>query len=522
MDKARRILMIAAENDALPGGKVGGIGDVVRDVPRALAEQGCQVDVVIPSYYSLARLKGATKVSRIRLKFRGVNQDADLYRVPARTSKAGVTHWVIDHPALSPCGEGNVYCDDGADRPFATDASKYALFCAAVAELVKNKQFGSLDVVHLHDWHAAMFLVLRRYHPDMKELQQYKCVYTIHNLALQGIRPFAADMSSLQSWFPGLASDNEIVDPRWPDCINLMRAGIRLGDKVHAVSPTYAKEILKPSNVDEQGYFGGEGLETDLQEAQKQGRLLGILNGCEYPSEMAKPRLKQKPLAGLLHRELLKWVSSTEHVPSVHFIAERRLSRLASANKHILITSVGRVTDQKVRLLQQPLTDGRTALAGLLDLLGNKGTFLCVGSGDKDYEQFLLETSAHYKNFIFLRGYSEAIAKALYTSGDLFLMPSSFEPCGISQMLAMRAGQPCLVHRVGGLSDTVEHGRNGFTFSGSSPIVQAQQMLSTFESALDVIANKPEQWQAMQDAAAQARFTWKSSIDRYLAELYDN
>ncbi|GAB5453353.1 MAG: hypothetical protein Hals2KO_36810 [Halioglobus sp.] len=100
------------------------------------------------------------------------------------------------------------------------------------------------------------------------------------------------------------------------------------------------------------------------------------------------------------------------------------------------------------------------------------------------------------------------------------MMPSSFEPCGISQMLAMRAGQPCLVHQVGGLSDTVEDGVNGFTFRGESLQMQAQAMVRTFEKALRCMENEPEKWETIKIAATDSRFTWHSSVERYLRELY--
>ncbi len=512
--------MVAAENDALPGGKVGGIGDVVRDVPPALAAQGCQVHVVTPSYHTLARLASATRSTTISVTFGGEVHSVDVYEVIADSRYVGVTHWVVDHPDFSPCGLGRIYCDDGPDSPFATDATKFALFCGVVAELVKQGHFGTLDILHVHDWHAALLLVLRQYHRAYRFLQQTRCVYTIHNLALQGIRPLRGHASSLASWYPGLSVDAAVTDPRWPDCINLMRAGINLADKVHAVSPTYAAEILKPSSVDEKGYFGGEGLETDLQQVNAQGRLIGILNGCDYPAEAEYEPVERSQLEELLQAELWRWIGRESCLPAAHYIADKRLQQFAGRDDQLLITSVGRVTGQKVSLLQQRLPDGQTTLEALLECLGQRGTWLFLGSGDEPLEQFLTAVSAQYENFIFLRGYSDSVAQALYRSGDLFLMPSSFEPCGISQMLAMRAGQPCLVHRVGGLNDTVEHEITGFAFSGESMQEQAQAMVQTCAAALECRLQKPSEWERISNAAAQVRFTWQNSIGRYLNELY--
>ena len=111
--------------------------------------------------------------------------------MPGRQAVSGVRHWVLDHPLFSPCGKGRIYCDDPAGRPFATDAGKFALFCIAAAEAIVEAAFGKIDVLHLHDWHSAFLLILRQYNPVYKALKPMRCVFTIHNLALQGIRPFS-------------------------------------------------------------------------------------------------------------------------------------------------------------------------------------------------------------------------------------------------------------------------------------------------------------------------------------------
>jgi starch synthase len=143
-----------------------------------------------------------------------------------------------------------------------------------------------------------------------------------------------------------------------------------------------------------------------------------------------------------------------------------------------------------------------------------------LGSGDGGYEQALAAASARHSNFIFVNGYSDAIAQALYTSGDLFLMPSSFEPCGLSQMLAMREGQPCVVHAVGGLKDTVRHGENGFAFSGGSIEEQVDQFVQTTLAAVAMKRQDGPAWQRVRRNAAESRFTWEAAADAYLGQLY--
>lgn len=513
------ILMVAAENGALPGGKVGGIGDVVREVPTALAQRNCTVSVVTPAYGVFGGLPGAKRLQTLKVGFGGGTQSLELYQLSGiGTDK--VTHYVIDHPLFSRCGVGRIYCDDPPGRPFETDSSKFALFCKAVADAIKKGVFADLDVLHLHDWHAAFLLILRRYDPGYRSLQTLRCVYSIHNLAVQGIRPFAKDDSSLEEWYPGLVYERKLLaDPRWPDCVNPMASAIRLADAVHTVSPSYAEEILLADDPGS-GRHGGEGLEKDLRAATKEKRLFGILNGCEY-SLTATPALPDWiSLLRRMRELILLWASRKTDLASAHFIAHNTLGQLTDQRPQMLITSVGRITDQKLGLMCQTTSSGQPALHAALEVLGDKGLLLMVGTGDPEYEQFLCETAAIHNNFIFLCGYSDELAEALYQQGDLFFMPSSFEPCGISQMLALRAGQPCLVHHVGGLRDTVKDGTTGFVFTGDSPTEQADAMVSTVQRALNQFQKKSSKWQTMRKAATAARFEWADSIDAYLKHLY--
>lgn len=525
------ILMIAAENDALDGAKVGGIADVVRDIAPALAQRAHQVQVLLPGYQSLSEQEGSQRHEVFQVQFWDRTETIDLYSVPGKNPVEGVHQWVLEHPLFAAAGKGRIYCDDPPDRPFATDASKFALFCVAAAEAAKRGLFGPLDVIHLHDWHAAVVALLRAYHSEYTELQTIRTVFSIHNLALQGIRPFDGDISALHAWFPQLNIEYaRVSDPRYPDCINLMRTGINLCDKVHAVSPTYVSEITRPSRPEE-GFFGGEGLDPDLQQAEQQGRLVGILNGAEYDQTPAPKlhsdsdtELEQLLLAA--ENELLSWMTKETYCYSGHSVALGRIQQWlrtqasGRSDKQMLFTSVGRLTDQKVLLLRQKMLNGKSALDNLLLQLGDRGRLILLGSGDPNLEHFLVEVAGRHPNFIFLRGFSVELSEHFYRAGDLFLMPSSFEPCGISQMLAMRAGQPCLVHAVGGLADTVQDGITGFSFSGNSLHQQCQAMLDTSERALELFARTP-QWSELCSRAAAQRFRWSDSAVDYENQLYN-
>ncbi|MCW8193910.1 glycogen synthase [Proteobacteria bacterium 005FR1] len=512
------VLMVAAENDALPGGKVGGIGDVIRDLPPALANQGQDVSVITPGYGQLSRVAGAERIAVLSVPFAGSEETVELFRVPAPMPQSGVSNWVLEHDLFAAGGAGTIYCTRDRE-PFATDANKFALFCASVAECLYEGLLGAVDVLHCHDWHAAALLLLRESASRYDFLRQIPAAYTIHNLSIQGIRPLAHNRSSLQAWFPGLSPDHDLIaDPRYSDCINLMRTGINLADRVHAVSPNYAREILVPSDH-ESHYIGGEHLELDLRNAYDGGRLVGILNGCDYSQTNSRPVGKGR-LCQIIEASLEKWVDDRSSIPSAHFHALRRLATWQRKRKaeDLVLTSVGRLTEQKCRLFTEML-NGKTVLDGILERLGD-GFFIMLGSGEAAYEEFFTRAMVAHPNFLFLQGYSDELSAALYSYGELFLMPSSFEPCGISQMLAMRAGTPCLVHSVGGLADTVSDNVDGFSFSGSGLQEQARNFVARFEAVKKLKKEKPPKWHEICRAASAARFSWDDTARAMLEQVY--
>lgn len=514
----KKVLMVAAENDALPGAKVGGVGDVLRDLPPALIKQGVDVECVMPSYGFLTRLTKLEHIGMVSVPFGESVQAVEVLKYTALKGKADI--YILDHPFFSPQGD-SVYCHDGDDRPFATDATKFAFFSACVAQSLKEKAITLPDYLHCHDWHAAFLLILLRFSADYANLSSLKTVYSIHNLAMQGVRPKRDDASSFQRWFPNIPTNlDDISDPKNTHCVNPMRAGIRLADKVHTVSPTYAQEILKSSDY-AQGIYGGEGLEGDLQRRHDNGDLIGILNGSTYPRSKQKEKDSKQSIVKRIANNLEQWVAKEREVLSAHWLAEKRIQNwVANKKSSILITSVGRVTDQKVRLLSYELDKGETVLDALMASLGSKGVFVMVGNGDKLLEQKLVQVSGRHKNFIFLSGFSPALADCLYKNGDVFLMPSSFEPCGISQMLAMREGQPCIVNRVGGLRDTVEPNRDGFAFEGATISEQAKDLVNVFSEVLRVYFDAPDIWKRISKAARSKRFTWDAVAQEYQDKLY--
>jgi starch synthase len=512
----RNIIMIASENDALKGGKVGGVGDVVRDLPVALASLGWKTTVVIPSYGFLHTDNPSRFLKSIQFPFSGKTLTGDLYEVTPRRPVTGVTHLVFEHPELR--GEP-VYFNDPPDQTFARDASKYALFCSAIGRYLRDVTPDS--ILHLHDWHAATLLLLQRLHPDFRHLAAFKTVFTIHNLSIQGSRPMKGQHATVQHWFPELFGETSWIsdwkDPRYKDpTYTPMVVGIRFAEKLNTVSPSYAVEILQASDH-ARGFYGGEGLESLLRQSNADHRLFGILNGAEYPTGKDKSRMSWQELCGLMEKELRRVLNKSDFHP----IVLQRIESVRELNPAILLTSVTRVVEQKIKLLFEKSSRGRFAIDEIHSFLEKyNGAYVFIGTGTSDYEQKLIETVGRCRRFIFINVYSAPVSEALYANGTIFMMPSSFEPCGISQMIAMREGQPCVVHAVGGLKDTVIDGVNGFQFSGSTLQEQVDNLIETTEKAIRTAAEDSAGWKKICKEASEAQFTWEKSARQYSNLLY--
>ena len=514
-----RIWLVAAENGALKGGKVGGIADVIRDLPPALAARGHQVTVITPAYGVFNKLPQARHIVDLQVSFGGARHSAHIWRVSPASS--AVMMLAVEHELLSPTSAGVIYHDDGAAAPYATDAGRFAFFCAATVAQIERCPHPP-DVLHLHDWHLGWVLALRQYDRSLKKLRAMRSVFTIHNLAFQGIRPLNNHESSFEAWFPRLRYQRkQIGDPSYPDCVNPMATAIRLADKLNTVSPTYASEILQP-NDHARGFSGGEGLEADLRAAAAENRLTGILNGCAYVNadgSRSDRSRRGEPRPGWAR--LLQAIAGEKHLLKDNLSARQTLNQLPRKRPPALLTSVGRIGEQKVSLFLQPTKTHSCALAMILEQHGNAMVFIMLGSGDRDLEARLRGIASAHRNFLLLTGYSETLADLLYGAGDLFLMPSSFEPCGISQMLAMRAGQPCVAHAVGGLKDTVTHAVNGFTFGGDTPRDQAENFVSSVNQALLIKSTDQRRWQKIRGQARAMRFSWDAAAATYLSDLYE-
>lgn len=507
-----QFLFVAAENDGIENCKAGGMGDVVRDVPREISKRGDFVHVVVPSYSRLHQ--NGRFIANIDFALRGTIYKAELYEVIPKKEFENINHYVIHHPEIEEGGIAHIYHDDPTE-PFFTDAIKYFIFCTAVAEAIKMGAFGDIDIIHVHDWHTSTLLFLKKYHPAYKDLKKMRYVYSIHNLAIQGIRPFHDNYASVSNWFPEVELNYKaLADARYTNCINLMAVGIRLADAVHTVSPSYKEDVMLPSRRPE--FVGGESLEKDLQKADNEGRLFGILNASNY----GNIRTAEK---GFIYRNtvkaLFRWLQDESKKYKADFLAHtgEKIMSYVDERPKFIVSSVARLTEQKFYFFKRSPEAFEKMLQRLKKI---DGIFILLGTGDPDYEELFRSMSYKHKNFIFTNGQSEDLIDSMYLETNLYFMPSLFEPCGISQMLAMRNGNPCLVHHTGGLKDTVEHLKTGFAFDGDTYDKKIKNMIKVFDEALTIWETDQPQWKRIQKNAKKMRFTWEKSLDEYYKVLY--
>jgi starch synthase len=469
--------MVASE--AQPFAKTGGLADVVGALPRALARLGHDVDVVIPRYRGIT---AGTSVGSVTVALGGQVGVADVWAV----EDSGVRTIFIDYPAYF----DRDYLYGVADRDYADNAERFAFFCQAALEWASTA--GRYDVVHAHDWQAGLVPILMQRADRGRWPIQPATVFTIHNLAYQGV--FDA------SWLPRLGLGWELmrIDAmEYWGRVSYLKAGIVFSSLVTTVSPQYAKEIQTP----ELG-FGFDGILR-----ARSNDLIGILNGIDYdhwdpardpnlPEPFDASKLKGKVAAKrkVVETYGLKW----------------NLERRRCA----LVAMISRMVDQK----------GFDLLAALAnDLPELDATFVVLGTGERRYEDLWRDLAARHRDRIAVRvGFDEALAHLIEGGADIFLMPSRFEPCGLNQMYSLRYGTVPVVRATGGLYDTVEdvdaaparRTGTGFTFADYTPAA----LLATLRRAIRSYGNRPA-WRRIQQAGMRRDLSWDASAREYV-EIY--
>ncbi len=482
MRKKLKNLMVSAE--IAPFAKEGGLADVVGALPKALEKLNIDLKIFIPFYGFIDRKKiDARKIkSNIDLVVDNKKIFFSLHQTVLPGSSVSV--YLIRHKIFNTkkiYSSANIKLN-GQFSHKLIDTEKFIFFSKAVLRSAQEIDFQP-DVIHCHDWHTAIIpSLLKSLSGDF--FKNTKTIYTIHNLAHQGIaQPSIVGFSKIDPDLPIIKADLRNGD------INFMVQGILGADIINTVSPTYAKEILT--------HYQGASLDKILW--KKRGDLYGILNGID--TEFFNPATDKN-------------------------IRQRYTIRTLSRKK------INKLYLQKKLCLPQ---DKNTAVVGLvsrlvwqkgLELIDNKFIeaiyklplpcqFIVLGTGQTQYEKHLKKLARKFPDkFSAQIMFDNKLAQQIYAGADIFLMPSRFEPCGLGQMIAMRYGTVPVVRATGGLADTVDN-KVGFKFKEFS----SKAFYQTLEKALKIYYQQPKKWLLLQENGMKKDFSWDKSAKEYL-KLY--
>jgi len=435
-----RIVWIAAE--AFPFVKVGGLADVVGSLPRVLVGLGHDVTVILPGY---ARID-APSTHAVRFDYAGTNHEAPV----GELREAGVRFLL---PRVVGFEGPQVYTG-------WQDGDRFLRFSAAAAALA------DADVVHVHDWHAAVVPVLAAH-------GRVRCgatVLTLHNVAHQG--NLDADWFFAQTGLPRSLLTSEQLE--FYGKVNLLKGAVVFADAVTTVSPTYAGEIVTPE-------FGA-GLDGVFR--RHRDKISGILNGIDVDY----------------------WNPATDPFLAAPFsAADPRGKELCSRALRDELGLSGRLLGCVSRLVEQKGID--LLVACLPEIVAADCSVAILGTGDPELEASCENAARKWRGRVsYSRGYDEALAHRIYAGADAWLVPSRFEPCGLTQMISQRYGTPPIAHAVGGLRDTIRDGETGFLFEGPDAAALAAAV-ARFASLRDLAP--------MRRAAMALDFSWTQSARRY-------
>lgn len=475
-----KILFVTSE--CAPFSKSGGLADVAFSLPPALKRAGDEIAIITPLYQTTRESHGSelTPVKNVTIRLGERRLECGLYRGELN----GVTVWFIEN-------------DHFFHRPrlygYGDDALRFAFFCRAVTDLLLELDFVP-EILHCNDWETALAVIyLRGEQTWRRELQHMKVVYTIHNIAYQGQfgKDAMTDIFALpEGWYDGgLGYEFEGRHD-----INLMKGAMLMADAVSTVSPTYARELHYPYYA-----HGLQGV-VDLVDH----KLYGILNGID--TDHYDPS----------HDPLIPYHFTPED-RSGKALCKREIQALfglAQEPEWPLLASVARLVEQKgIELVKQ-------VLPGLMDM----GVQLIVfGQGDAQYIDYFNWAKGNWPGQLgFSSDYNEPMASKIFAGADMYLMPSRFEPCGLSQMMAMRYGTVPIVHETGGLKDSVRAYKefdgvgDGFAFSD----YQAKDLYLAIQEAVKLYFADEATFDKLRRRCMTKDFSWEKSAQQY-DRMYD-
>ncbi|MDF2839329.1 MAG: hypothetical protein K0Q99_100 [Clostridia bacterium] len=472
-----RVLYVASE--AVPFIKTGGLADVAASLPKELRKLGIDIRVVMPKYKNIPEelKRDMTGLSEITVPVGWRNQVCGIQYI----EYCGVPFYFIDN---------EYYFNRDGIYGFYDDGERFAFFDRAVLEMIDRIDFKP-DIIHCNDWHTGMISPLLHAHYRQREaFRGIKTIFTIHNLKYQGVFPpeILGDLLNLgMEYF-------DVNQLEFYGGVSFMKGGINYSDIITTVSESYAREIQSPEF--------GEKLDGLLK--SKNQNLHGITNGIDY----AIYNPEDDPDIFFNYT-----VSSLEN-KALNKLKLQELLRLPQKKDTPLIGMVSRIDRMK----------GFDLVINILEELLHQDIQLVVlGTGDPYFEDLFKDYAEQHSEKLSAKiKFSSSLAQKIYAGCDMLLMPSIFEPCGLSQLIALRYGTIPIVRETGGLRDTVhsynEFSREGNGFSFDS--CNAKDMLYTINRALGFYKEKPI-WKKIINHAMNGEYSWNRSAQRYV-ELYEN
>lgn len=478
------VLFVASEME--PFAKTGGLADVIGVLPKRLSDLGLDVRVVLPLYKEAERnlRRLGIKTQTIRNIELIVPIDWIPYKGKVKEAKIdGVTVYFLINDDLY--NRDYIYGSPVGD--YQDNDLRFGFLSLGALEIVKALNFQP-DVIHCNDWQTALVpisLKWKKHYNDDPFFENTKVVYTIHNIAYQGLYTHELiEKFGLPSYIYNM-NGLEFYGK-----VNLMKGGIISSDLVTTVSRSYTEEIKTP----EYGYW----LDGVLRSISNQNKLVGIMNGLDY--DVWDPE-KDNAIC-------MKYGPDNINGKAMNKMKLRKILGFKSKEKKPLIGIISRLADQK----------GIDLVIDFLDqILALDVELVVLGTGDKNYENILTADMNQYGDrFSAIIGYNDKKARAIYAGSDMFLMPSRFEPCGLGQLMALKYGTIPIVRGTGGLLDSIvdykrspERG-NGFIFHD----FEGQEMLKSIEDAISVYKS-PIEWNKLVRKAMGENFSWRKASEIY-------
>ena len=470
----KKINILFAASECTPFIKTGGLADVAGALPSYVNTANYEMRVIMPKYSALP--KKYTDKMEYMCNFNVPLGWRNVYCGLFRLKLGGVVYYFLDNEYYFKRDRLYGEFDDG---------ERFAFFSKAVCEAILHLDFEP-DILHCNDWHTALAPVfLREFYMGADRTRDIKTVFTIHNIKFQGMFS-SAMMGDILGLYNTPASWQLLPDK---DTVNFMLGALCYADRITTVSPSYAEEICSE--------YYGEGLDFTLR--RRHDILSGILNGID--TKVYDPE-KDKALA-------VNYSASSLEKKKGNKTALQKEVGLPVSEEVPMFSLISRLTEQK----------GLDLVTYILPHICDRGMQLVIlGIGDSKYEEaFRWYAQRHPDKICFLQRFDEALSHRIYAASDAFLMPSRFEPCGLSQMMSMRYGTLPIVRETGGLKDSVAP-YNKFTGEGtgfSFANFNAHELLGAVDEALTVWYNDKEAWERLMENAAKSDFSWKASAKEY-------